>query len=242
VSITIHVSPQKYHSLVPVQAVITGTVGIGYRISGVTVQPSLVPVLSNDPIPASLVLKTQQIDIAGLTSSRNDPSVALIVPSSLTLPHPVQESVTVEVVPASGSAVSKAQILVIHQRPGTSVTLDTPSVVVVYQGVISALGAAPQVVIDLHNRLPGVYHLTPTVLLSHGVSLVSVHPQRVRVVITAPPTPQPTATPRPTDTAQPTMTPLPTATPRPTAIPRPKAKRRSQAVTPLPTRIARLVR
>ena len=242
VSISIHVSPQKYHSLVPVQAVITGTVGIGYRISGVTVQPSLVPVLSNDPIPASLILKTQQIDIAGLTSSRNDPSVALIVPSGLTLPHPVQESVTVEVVAASGSAVSTAQILVIHPRPGTSVTLDTPSVVVVYQGVISALGAAPQAVIDLHDRLPGVYHLTPTVLLSRGVSLVAVHPMRVRVVITAPPSPQPTAKPRPTDTSQPTLTPRPTVTPRPTATPRPKVRRRSKAAIPLPTRIARLVR
>lgn len=231
VKVTVHIRLQKYQQSVAVTPNITGTVGVGYRIANVTVLPPLVTVLSNAPVLGTTVLQTAPITVTGWTSS-HQVAVPLAVPANLTLQHPVQETVAIDIAPVPGSAVSKAQVLVTGKRPGTTVTLDPPAVTIVYQGPIALLNeaGAPVARLDLHNRQPGVYHLAPTISLPAGLSLVSATPAQVRVLITAPP--QPRVIVRPTATAS--ATPTPTARPRASATARPTA---TTTATPSPSRL-----
>lgn len=232
VSVTIHIRLQKYQQSVAVTPNITGTVGVGYRIANVTVLPPLVTVLSNAPVLGTMVLQTAPITVTGWTSS-HQVAVPLVVPANLTLQHPVQETVAIDIAPVPGSAVSKAQVLVTGKRPGTTVSLDTQTVTIVYQGPIALLNeaGAPVARLDLHNRQPGVYHLAPTISLPAGLSLISATPAQVRVMITAPPQPRAIVRPTAAPTATPTTRPRSTTTARPTATASPTA-RASQAILP----------
>lgn len=225
VTIRLHVSLQQYPQLVPIIPDIRGAVASGYRISRVTVLPPLVSVESTTPgVVASLA--TASIDVSRWTASQTV-QAPLVVPSGLTLRQHAPATVTVDVVPVQGSAVSVAGILTVGKRPGTTVTLTPSKVTVDYQGPIPTLNAAqaPQAVIDLQERPPGVYYLTPRIVLAHGLSPLDVLPRRVRVVITAPaksavtpPAPTRTPTPRPTATVRP-KPPAPRPTTHPSALP-----------------------
>lgn len=221
VRVSVHLPP--YLLSLPIMPNIRGTIAAGYRISRVTTVPPLVPVLSSAQIPTTTVLQTAPITVTGLTT-RAVVQVPLVVPPNLTLRQPAQESVIIEVAPMPGSAVTTAQILVVGKRAGTTVTLGTSTVTVVYQGPIPLLAsaAAPRAVLDLRNRQPGVYHLTPAIALAEGLTLASIVPEGLRVMITAPPKQQPHAITLPSATPSATFAPTVTATPRPTRTPLPR--------------------
>ncbi len=225
VSVTMRLQP--YPQLLPIWPVFADPahlVAPGYRINNVSVLPALVSVLSNTQLPPSTLLPTTPISASDLTSTRSF-VVPLNVPANLTLQHPTQATVTVEVVPSIGSATGTAQIIITGQRTGTTVSLDTPTLTVVYQGPISLLRTAnaPRAALDVGHRPPGSYRLLPTISLDAGLSVVEVIPDHVTVTIALPPRLHgseqlaPTSTPRPTATP----TPTPTSTPRPSPTPRP---------------------
>lgn len=215
VRVPVHIQPHR--GRLPVEATIVGTVAPGYRISNIQVIPQLVEVLSNSTVPSTTTLQTVPISVSGLTNSATIP-VALVQPPGLTLVKQTQEIVTISVSPIPGSAVTVAGIQIVHKRPGTTVALSNTSVTVAFKGPIPALGATPLAVLDLNNRPPGVYHLTPQIELPHDLSVVSVTPSTIQVRITAPPQAHVVV---PTATTTPASTPRPTATARPTSTPRP---------------------
>ena len=107
-------------------------------------------------------------------------------PAGVTL-NRTQVTVTIDVSPIPGSAVSTAQVLVVGQRRGTTVNLDSSTITVVYQGPLPLLhsAGAPVATLDVHNRPPGVYSLRPTITLPGGLTLATLTPPRLRVAITA---------------------------------------------------------
>ncbi len=214
VTIRLHVSLQQYPQLVPVIPDLRGVVAPGYRINRVIVSPSLVAVESSSPDRIES-LSTVPISVTGWNATQTV-QAPLIVPSGLTLRQRAPETVTIDVAPVQGSAVSVAGVQVEGKRPGTTVTLEPSKVTVTYQGPLSDLNAVPRAVLRLRDRPPGVYHLTPSIILARGLSTLAVSPPRLRVVITAPPQPTATATPRPTSTPVPTSRPTSTPRPRPT--------------------------
>jgi len=80
----------------------------------------------------------------------------------------------------------------VNKRTGTTVALNPPAVTVAYGGSLLALhdAALPVVTLDMGDRPPGVYHLTPTVTLPSGLAVQSLTPSSLRVTITAPATPK----------------------------------------------------
>jgi YbbR domain-containing protein len=183
VTVTVTVRHQPYRQPVPVQPVITGTVATGYAITNIAYFPQFVQVVSSSQLAAAR-LATTPIRVTGWTQSRTV-LVQIEAPAGVTL-NRTQVTVTIEVSPIPGSAVSTAQVLVVGQRRGTTVTLDHSTIRVVYQGLLPLLhSAAPVAILDVHNRRPGVYELRPTITLAPGLRLSALTPPRLRVTITA---------------------------------------------------------
>jgi YbbR domain-containing protein len=184
VTVTVTVRHQPYPQPVPVQPAITGTVATGYAIANIAYFPQFVQVVSGSQL-ATARLTTAPITVTGWTKSRTV-LAHIEVPAGVTL-NRTQVTVTIEVSPIPGSAVSTAQVLVVGQRHGTTVTLDHSTITVVYQGLLPLLhsAGAPVAILDVHNRRPGVYDLRPTILLPHGLSVSALRPPRLRVAITA---------------------------------------------------------
>jgi len=128
-----------------------------------------------------------------------------------------QVIVTVSVAPIRGSASVAAGIVVINKRPGTTVTLASPTTTVLYSGSLPALRAVesnpPSAVLDVGNRVPGVYYLLPTIDSPPGVKVLTLTPPVLRVTITAPPGLRPHLASR-------GPTPIPRAKVKPTAAAR----------------------
>jgi YbbR domain-containing protein len=184
VTVTVIVRHQPYPQPVPVQPVITGTVAKGYAISNIAYFPQFVHVVSSSQL-ATARLTTAPITVSGWTRSHTV-LAQIETPAGVTL-NRTQVTVTIEVSPIPGSAVSTAQVLVVGQRRGTTVTLDPSTVTVVYRGLLPLLhsAGAPVAILDVHNRRPGVYELRPTIMLPQGLNLSALRPPRLRVAITA---------------------------------------------------------
>jgi hypothetical protein len=180
--VTVHHQP--YPQLVPVTPDIRDTVAPGYAITNIAYFPQFVQIVSSSQ-PAAARLTTTPILVTGWTRSHTVLS-QIEAPAGVTL-NRTQVTVTIEVSPIPGSAVSTAQVLVVGARRGTTVTLDRSAITVVYQGLLPFLhsAGAPMAILDVHNRQPGVYYLRPTITLAPGLSLSALTPPRLRVAITA---------------------------------------------------------
>jgi YbbR domain-containing protein len=175
---------QPYAQPMPIQPVITGTLAAGYAITNIAYFPQFVQVVSGVQL-ARARLTTAPITVAGWRKSHTV-LAQIEVPAGVTL-NRTQVTVTIEVSPIPGSAVSTAQVLVVGERRGTRATLDRSTVTVVYQGLLPLLhrAGAPVAILDVHNRRPGVYDLRPTITLAPGLRLSALTPPRLRVTITA---------------------------------------------------------
>jgi YbbR domain-containing protein len=186
VTVTVTVRHQPYQQPVPVQPQIRGTVAAGYAITNIAYFPQFVQVVSGSQL-ARARLTTAPIMVAGWTRSHTV-LAQIEAPAGVTL-NRTQVTVTIEVSPIPGSAVSTAQVLVVGKRHGTTVSLDRSTITVVYQGLLPLLhrADAPVAILDVHNRRPGVYYLRPTITLPPGLTLAALTPPRLRVAITAAP-------------------------------------------------------
>ena len=184
VTVSVTIRHQPYPQLVPVRLAIRGTVAPGYAITNIAYFPQFVQVVSSSQF-ATARSTTTPITVAGWTRSHTV-LAQIEAPAGVTL-NRTQVTVTIEVSPIPGSAVSTAQVLVVGQRHGTTVTLDQSTITVVYRGLLPLLhrAGAPVAILDVHNRRPGVYYLRPTIMLPQGLSLSALRPARLRVAITA---------------------------------------------------------
>jgi YbbR domain-containing protein len=184
VTVMVTVRHQPYAQPMPIQPVITGTLAAGYAITNIAYFPQFVQVVSGVQL-ARARLTTAPITVAGWRKSHTV-LAQIEVPAGVTL-NRTQVTVTIEVSPIPGSAVSTAQVLVVGERRGTRATLDRSTVTVVYQGLLPLLhrAGAPVAILDVHNRRPGVYDLRPTITLAPGLRLSALTPPRLRVTITA---------------------------------------------------------
>jgi YbbR domain-containing protein len=184
VTVTVTVRHQPYPQPVPVQPHITGTVAPGYAITNIAYFPQFVQVVSSSQL-ATARLTTTPITVTGWTKTRTV-LAPIEAPAGVAL-NRTQATVTIEVSPIPGSAVSTAQVLVVGRRHGTTVTLDHSTITVVYQGLLPLLrrAGAPVAILDVRNRRPGVYDLRPTITLPQGLTVAALTPPRLHVTITA---------------------------------------------------------
>jgi YbbR domain-containing protein len=181
----------------------------GYRLGSVKVEPQQVTLFG---VPAVLeqvpgFVETLPISVTGATQDVLE-RTTLSVPNGIVVYGGNYVTVKVEVLPIESSRAMTATVEIQGVRP-TWIATPSPDVVnVILEGpdaILSALEPAEvQVTLDLFGYDLGVYRveiMEGDVLVPVGVTVVSVIPETIEVVIIPLPTPTPTITP--TATAEP---------------------------------------
>jgi YbbR domain-containing protein len=212
-----------------VKVIITGKLASGYRLKNITAAPLIVTVFSEDlPLMESLpgYVETTPLNLSD-ASNNIETQLSLDLPGGVLLVGDQTVSVQIEIVPIEDSRqVSFRQVEVIGLGPGLQAQLSPTTLDVILAGPLPVLNSlqpsAVLVRIDLTGLNVGTYQLTPTVnVAGQGVTVQSILPGTVEVIITRGTGATVTRTPIPTLT--PTLTPMPTLTrtPWPTLVPTP---------------------
>jgi YbbR domain-containing protein len=199
-----------------VKVMTTGQLASGYRLKNITAAPLLVTVYSeNLPLIESMpgYVETTPLDISG-ASENISTLVSLNLPDGVFLVGDQTVSVQIEIVAIEDSRpVAFRQVEVIGLSPDLEVQLSPTTVDVILAGPLSVLNTLEpsdvHVRLDLTDLAVGTYQLTPTVMVAvDGVTVQSILPGTVEVVITK--ASASTRTPRFTPTMTPGKTPTPT--------------------------------
>jgi YbbR domain-containing protein len=185
---------------VVVTVITQGKLADGYRLSNITVNPPTVTVYSSDPTKVEALpgyVETQPINLDSLRSDINMP-VDLSLPEGVSLVG--QQQVAIQIgINAIQSSISftKLNVVVENLSTGLSAQISPDTVDVILSGPLPVLDKIKaeniQVVLDLKDKLPGTYQLTPVVITnSDEVNVESVLPGTVEVVVqSGTPTPKP---------------------------------------------------
>jgi YbbR domain-containing protein len=173
----------------------------GYRRGSVSVEPSTVtlsgPSQTLNELPG--FVKTLPISITGATEILTD-RTTLTMPTNVVVVGVNFVTVTVEILPILSSKTMTSVIDVQGLSQGWIATLSPSEVDVILEGPDTLLPQlAPddiQVFVNLFGLGLGIHRVEPIVLYPDGVTVVSVIPETIEVVIALPPTatPPPTAT------------------------------------------------
>ncbi|MBL8045118.1 MAG: TIGR00159 family protein [Anaerolineales bacterium] len=205
----------------------------GYRITNITVAPSIITVSSSDPARVQDLpgfVETVLLNIAGASDDVTQ-RLALQLPEGVT---PVSEPVVlvqVNIAAIESSLQVQRPLEVQNLGAGLVARLSPETVGVFLSGPLPTLDNLQdgdvRVIVNLEGLGVGTYQLTPQViLLPENLRTENLLPSTVEVVLErgAPPTRTLTPTRGPSPTLAPTNTatpPLPTVTPSPTFTPTP---------------------
>ncbi|MFL5805240.1 MAG: YbbR-like domain-containing protein, partial [Roseiflexaceae bacterium] len=216
---------------VPVVPQVVGQPASGYVVGGLTVEPQFVRLAGGAGSLESVEsVTTEAVDIQGASQTISR-TVRLDEPASTPLlsGEPVSATVTVRITPIERpfQVTLPMPVQLTDIGPGLLGSVNPLIVQVTLSGAAAQLARldAESLVgsVSVRGQGAGVYRLTPSFVLPHGVALVG-EPLLVTVVLRLPPappsaTPADTATPQPEPTAEPTATPQPEPTAEPTATP-----------------------
>lgn len=219
VLVKIPIVQQRGFRNLPVRVVWEGQPAAGYRISNVSVDPSIVTIIGDPQTIEQLpgYLETAPVQVGGATADVVE-RVPLILPEGVSLLGIQTVQVTISVTPIESSLTVERRVQVQGLPVTMQANVSPQSVSIILSGPLPKLDALRtedvQVILDVFNLGPGIHQLAPVVIVPEGIRVQSVVPERVQVEIIALPTPTPTATL--TRTPAPTPTPaVPTPTPRP---------------------------
>ena len=203
VPVKIEISQQGGFRDVAVKVIVQGQQAAGYRIENISVFPPVVTVRAENPalvneLPG--VVETQPLDL----QDRNEDistRLSLDLPDNITLVGAQTVQVQVSISPIQTSVTLLNQPININGLSGGLAAQVFPQTVdVIISGPVPVLEAISSqditVSVDVNELEIGVYQLTPSVDTSvENVSVESILPGTVEVVIALPNTPTPTAFP-----------------------------------------------
>jgi YbbR domain-containing protein len=203
VRVNIPISQQGGFRDVAVKVIVQGQQAAGYRIENISVFPPVVTVFADDPAMVNElpgVVETQPLDL----QDRNEDistRLSLSLPENITLVGAQTVQVQVSISPIQTSLTLLNQpINVIGLSEGLAAEVFPQAVDVIISGPVPVLEVLASeditVSVDVSDLEIGVYQLTPEVQYSlENVSVESILPGTVEVVIAVPSTPTPTAFP-----------------------------------------------
>jgi len=178
---------------VSVRVVLKGQVARGYRITNVSVDPSIVTVVGN---PAELnaiggYLETKPVDV---TDAKADvvARVPLAMSQGVSLLGTQGVVVTVNVMPLEGG-LNLQELPLTWQglEPNLTAKMSPRTVDVILSGPLPKLEpltrSEVQVIVDVYGLAPGVHKVTPTVIVPEGIKVESMLPDIVEVEIAVSP-------------------------------------------------------
>jgi YbbR domain-containing protein len=203
VHVNVPISQQGGFRDVAVKVVVQGQQAAGYRIENISVFPPVVTVFAEDPELVSQlpgIVETQALD---LQDRKEDVStrLSLDLPDNITIVGPQTVQVQVSISPIQDSLTLLNQPIDVNGlSEGLSAEVFPQTIDVIISGPVPVLEELTSeditVSVDVRELEVGVYQLTPNVDLSvENVSVESILPGTVEVVIAIPNTPTPTAFP-----------------------------------------------
>ncbi len=203
VKVSLPLAQQGGYRDLAVKVVTVGKLASGYRLNNVSASPLIVTVYSeNIPLIESLpgYVETMPLDLSG-ASDNIETKLALNLPGGVTLIGDQTVSVQVEIMPIEGSlTVYFRPVEVIGLAAGLKYQLSPIIVDIILAGPVPALDSLSSsdvhVKLDLTGLTSGTYQLSPIVTIDkQGVTVQSILPGTVEVVLTKVATPTPTRTP-----------------------------------------------
>ncbi len=200
---------------VSVRVILKGQVASGYRISNVSVDPSIVTVVGRPWDIANIpgYLATMPIEVGG-ASADVVARVPLALPEGVSLLGEQQNiAVTVSVTALESGLTMRRRLTIEGLALGLKAAPSPVAVDVILAGPMPQMDALKpgdvQVILDLSGLDVGTHKVKPRVVAPEGIRAESILPETVEVDVI----PIPTDTPTPTSTALPADTPTFTATP-----------------------------
>ncbi len=227
VSVSMPITARPGYREVAVQVKWLGLPADGYRVSSVNVSPSVITVSSSDARQVSELpgfVETEPLQIDGVTETVIQ-KVGLVLPEGVTVQGDLAVTVQITIQAIESSVTIPVRVELINLAAGFNARVDPETVSVVIRGPVALLGLKPediQLAVDLAEQdSAGTYLLAPIVVaVPESLSVESIQPAQVQVVVARGPRPTRTPTSRPTFTMTPTPTqtllPLYTPTPSPT--------------------------
>jgi YbbR domain-containing protein len=187
---------------VAVRTIWKGQVTPGYRITNVSVDPSIVTVTG---LPGAVreipgYLETAPVDVSGASTDMVE-RVPLVLPEGVSLPLVGGQGVTVTVnVTAIESSLTLQSELTIQGLPsGLTATPSPEAVDVILSGPLPKLEVLKpddvQVTLNLFDLERGTHKVVPIVIAPEGIKVESILPDTIEVEINVAPTPTPTSIP-----------------------------------------------
>jgi YbbR domain-containing protein len=174
---------------VAVRVKLQGGPADGYRLSSVKVDPSTVVLQGNTEVLASVpgYVETEPLTLDGATADVRL-RLALLLPDGVTSFDGDTVVATAGITPIEGGVTISQPLVQRGLAPGLSAQSALQAVDVILSGPLPLLDSLNQddvfAILDLSGLISGTHTLQPQVVLPDGISLQSVIPERVEVVIT----------------------------------------------------------
>jgi YbbR domain-containing protein len=203
VQVAVPVTQQGGYRDLAVKAVVTGQVASGYRLTNITVTPPVVTAYSSDPdqvIALPGFVETQPLDLNN--AERNiETRLALVLPKGVVIVGEQSVLVQATVSPIMSSVtISNKPVELLGLDTRFSTQISPTTVDIILSGPLPLLDQLTtndvRVFIDLTGLGIGTHQLDPQVeILIPEISVESVNPTSIEVVITPPQTPTATKPP-----------------------------------------------
>jgi YbbR domain-containing protein len=200
-AVEIVVEQRQFERLVAISPSLRGSPAAGYNVTAVEVDPPSVTLLGPvDILNATSVVLTDDVDVSGASSDLFR-TVALRLPTSVSISGNATVSVRVRIAAAQGEATFGVAPTVSGLGADLRVVSITPLVEVLLQGELPVLRSVipdqVTVTVDLTGLKAGTHQLEPRVEAPQNLQVLSTSPSTVEVELesTLEPTPTPTPTP-----------------------------------------------
>jgi YbbR domain-containing protein len=191
ITVEIDVRAVETSKTVPIRPLLTGAPADGFRISGITVEPSVVTIFGVPDALEEVAEVTSEPVAVGDASASLTSDLELVLPKGARLAADAsQPVVSVTIVPAVATQTYLVGVVCEGEPDGSACLPQLSQLTVVLRGTERVLaGLDPADItptLDASGLSPGEHDLTPTFSLPRGVDLVSVSPGEVTVVIERP--------------------------------------------------------
>jgi YbbR domain-containing protein len=191
VAVTIPIEQKLGYRDVSVSVIRKGQVARGYRITGITVDPSVVTIIGS-PLTVSQMsgyVETLPVDISDATSDVKA-RIGVVLPEGISILGDQMVSITVSVAPIIDSVTIQRPVSIQGLQLGYTALTSPSTVDVILSGPVPKLEAISiedvRVVVDLFGLQPGVYKITAQSFASEGLTVESVLPEAIEVEIKSP--------------------------------------------------------
>lgn len=202
VTVRVPIDQKLGYREVAVRVIWKGQVAPGYRITNVSVDPSIVTVTGRPKAISEIpgYLETAPVNVSNASADVVE-RVPLVLPEGVSLPLAGSQGVTVTInVTAIESSLTLQSDLTIQGLPSGLKATPSPKVVdVILSGPLPKLEMLKpedvQVTLNLFDLERGTHKVVPTAIAPEGIKVESILPDTIEVEISVAPTPTPTLEP-----------------------------------------------